>query len=199
MAWTGMGTDEKLKSFKHALRTDRWTDKLTQAVLMMPERKYAKNKTHKAFETIDSFQTGDRKCSLNVSYALHWHHNCTLNNTTNTHSTYTGIRFPDEVFLYVSQIRGEAQAEPSDAAITTTLSGQANKNEYFSQEISVGTYGGGLAHLQAQTYTDTQQTLAARILHLPITDATIITSVSLCKCCQLLCSLISCTRFTIAA
>lgn len=73
--------------------------------------------------------------------------------SSNTHSTYTGIRFPDEVFLSASQIRGEGEAEPSDAAITTTLSGQANKNEYFSQEISMGTYGGGLAHLQAQTYT----------------------------------------------
>lgn len=115
----------------------------------------------------------------------------TTAHSSNTHSTYTGIRFPDEVFLSASQIRGEGEAEPSDAAITTTLSGQANKNEYFSQEISMGTYGGGLAHLQAQAYTDTQLILAARILHLPITDATIITSVSLCKCCQPLCSLIS--------
>lgn len=77
--------------------------------------------------------------------------------SSNTHSTYTGIRFPGEVFPRASQIRGEGEAEPSDAAITTTLSGQANKNEYFSQEISMGTYGGGLAHLQAPTHTHTHR------------------------------------------
>lgn len=54
--------------------------------------------------------------------------------------------------------RGEGEAEPSDAAITTTLSGQENKNEYFSQEISVGTYGGGLAHLPAQAHAQIHNT-----------------------------------------
>lgn len=51
---------------------------------------------------------------------------------------------------------GEGEEGPCDAAITATLSGQANKNEYFSQEISVGTYGGGLAPLG----THTQRNLA---------------------------------------
>ena len=55
--------------------------------------------------------------------------------------------------LQPSQTTGEV--ELSDAAIRTTLSGRANKNEYFSPEISMGTYGGGLAHLQAHTHPHT--------------------------------------------
>lgn len=80
--------------------------------------------------------------------------------------------------------------ELSDAAIRTTLSGQANQNKYFSPEFSVGTYGGGLAHRQHTykhpcTQTDTPFTEAARIFQLPTADATIITSVSPGKLCQL--------------
>lgn len=40
--------------------------------------------------------------------------------------------------------------ELSDAAIRSTVSGRANKKDYFSPEISVGTYR-GLAHLQTHT------------------------------------------------
>lgn len=71
-----------------------------------------------------------------------------------THTrTYRDILLPDEVYLCCSQARREGEVELSDAAIRTTLSGLANKNEYFSPEISMGTYGGGLAHLQAHTHT----------------------------------------------
>lgn len=61
-----------------------------------------------------------------------------------------------------------------------------------------GTPTGTGRHAYRTLHTRTQHTQAARILHLPITDATIITSVSLRKCCQPLCSLIYCTRFTIS-
>lgn len=75
---------------------------------------------------------------------------------THTHTrTYRDILLPDEVYLCCSQARREGEVELSDAAIRTTLSGRANKNEYFSPEISMGTYGGGLAHLQAHTHTHT--------------------------------------------
>lgn len=81
-----------------------------------------------------------------------------IHTRTHTHlhtHTYTGILFPDEVCLCCSQARREGEVELFDAAIRTTLSGQANKNEYFSPEISMGTYGGGLAHLQVHAHTHT--------------------------------------------
>lgn len=65
---------------------------------------------------------------------------------------HTGSLLPDEVCLCCRQARREGEVELSDAAIRTTLSGRANKNEYFSPEISTGTYGGGLAHLQTRTH-----------------------------------------------
>lgn len=102
--------------------------------------------------------------------------------------------------------RREGEAEPSDAAITTTLSGQANKKWIFqSGDLhgylwwGPGTPTGTGTHSHTTLHTDTQRARAARTLHLPITDATIITSVSLCKCCQALRSLIYCTGFTIPA
>lgn len=61
--------------------------------------------------------------------------------------TYPGSQM--RFCLCCSQARREGEVELSDAAIRTTLSGRANKNEYFSLEISTGTYDGGLAHLQA--------------------------------------------------
>lgn len=59
----------------------------------------------------------------------------------------------------------------------------------------------GAWHTYRHTYryprTHRQFTVAARIIHLPVADATIITSVSLRKRCQLLCSLSYCTRLTV--
>lgn len=88
--------------------------------------------------------TPERRMDIHAHTHTHKH--------LHTH-TYTGILFPDEVCLRCSQARREGEVELSDAAIRTTLSGRANKNEYFSPEISMGTYGGGLAHLQAHTHT----------------------------------------------
>lgn len=94
------------------------------------------------------------------------------------------ILVPDQFCLH-SQARREDEVELTDAAIRTTLSGQANKNEYFNLENSVDTYGGGLAHLQKHTQTDRQTDSYMCLQWLPdlftsqITDVTIITSASL--------------------
>lgn len=77
--------------------------------------------------------------------------------------------------------------------LRATESGRANKDASFSPEISAGTYGGGLAHLQtrrqgtgggradARTHIHTHAHESPRLpesLTSQITDATIITSVS---------------------
>lgn len=80
-------------------------------------------------------------------------------NETQMHTQVTHTPLTEEsdsqIFLFGRRIRGEGEEGPSDAAITTTLSGQACRKKYFSQEISMGACGGGLAHLGTGTHANT--------------------------------------------
>ena len=93
--------------------------------------------------------------------------------TTRTHTTHTHIltqascsqmRF---LSAAAAKARREGEVELSDAAIRTTQSGRANKNEYFSPEISMGTYGGGGGGAGTPTDTHTN-TLAHKDGKIPM-------------------------------